>query len=127
MTEGEIKERLQAIESKLRITKVVATRSVKGKTGDVFAGFSAGWESFQDDSGEVVPDAAEASQGMTMQEARIAHLIVAQAADIAAHEQALATGNISADFFRDRVNGIKRNYGKLVAFALGASNGNGDG
>jgi len=123
MTKDEIKQRLASIESKIRVTKVVATRSVKGKGGDVFAGFSAGWESVQDDSAMVVEDSDVTSQGMTLDEARIAHLIVAQAADIAAHEQALATGSISTEFFRDRVRGLQTNYAKLIAHAMGVPHG----
>jgi len=115
---AEIKRRLKELEGKLRFTKIVASRSVKGKTGDVFTCFSVMAEDFQDQSGVAVSDPEIASQGMSLDEARIAHLLVAQMADIGAHEQALATGNISPQFFRDRVSGIKRNYGKLIAWAM---------
>jgi len=115
---AEIKRRLKAIEGKLRFTKIVASRNIKGRGGDVFSCFSVMSEDFQDASGEAVSDPEIASQGMTLDEARIAHLIVAQMADIAAHEQALATGTISPDDFRTRVSGIKRNYGKLIAWAM---------
>jgi hypothetical protein len=115
---AEIKRRLKEIEGKLRFTKIVASRNIKGRGGDVFTCFSVMSEDFQDPSAEAVSDPEIASQGMTLDEARIAHLIVAQMADIAAHEQALATGSITPDFFRDRVSGIKRNYGKLIAWAM---------
>jgi hypothetical protein len=126
--DGEVKARLARIRDRLRITKVVATRAVKGRHGDSFAGFSAAWETIQDDAGgpgaeliSSVPSEEIVSQGMTLQEARIAHLLVAMQTDIAAHEAAIAGGNISDTEGQARIRTIKSNYGRLVRKALGPS------
>ena len=44
-------EALEKIKRHVRITKVVCTRSVKGHSGDSYVGFSAAWDSIQDDAG----------------------------------------------------------------------------
>lgn len=125
MASVELKERLAQIEKKLRITKVVATRAVKSPRGDTFAGFSAAWESVQEDGGgmgssltELVSDAEIASQGMTLAEAEIAHLLVARQAEIAAWRAAVAGGNVTAKVFQDQVAAIRSNYGKLIQAIL---------
>lgn len=114
MTDQDHKALLQAVRSKLRITKVTATRSVKGRTGDNFAGFSAAWESVQDDSDTMLSDRETASQGMSMLEAKVAYIMLAREADLAAHEAAFVSGNISGQTFQDRRASIKTNYAKLL-------------
>lgn len=120
-----MKDVLKRIKNNLRVTKVVATRSVKGKFGDYFAGFAAGWDSVQDDAegaGKdldlLVPDAAVATSGMSLVEARVAHYMVSMHADIAAHEAAMASGGISPQHCSDAVKAIKANYGKLIRKTL---------
>ena len=124
MNDAQMKEFLVRIQRNLRITKVIATRSIKGKNGDSFAGYSAAWDSVQEDGAkgfDTLADAgADADRGMSMKEARVAHYLLAMQADISAHEAALAGGNISPDFCRDAVASIKRNYGKLIRAVLGA-------
>ena len=43
------KAMIDRIKANLRVTKVVATRSVKTARGDFFAGISAAWNTVQDD------------------------------------------------------------------------------
>ena len=123
---------LRGIRDKLRITKVVATRAVKGVRGDSFAGFAAAWESVQDDSGgkgtELLDtmDAPLGAQGMTLQEARIAHLLLALEADVAATEAAMAGGNISFEDGDNRIRMYKHHYAKLMRRALGAEKDSAD-
>jgi hypothetical protein len=117
MNDNELKSILRKINASIRITKVVATRSVKGKGGDTYAGFSAAWNSTQDDAGggiEGLLDGDEAQGGMTIKEARIAHLMVAMQADISAHDAALAGGNVSNAYHRDAVRAIKANYTRMI-------------
>jgi hypothetical protein len=118
MTDDAIRETLRRIKSNIRITKVVATRAVKSKSGDTYAGFSAAWNTIQDDSGggidSILDDEAEASSGMTLNEARIAHLMVAMQADIAAHDAAMAGGNITIAFHREAVKAIRSNYSRMI-------------
>lgn len=112
---------LRRVKQNLRVTKVVATRSVKGKHGDHFAGFAASYDSVQDEpagSGKdlmgVVSDEAIAASGMTLREARVAYYLVAMQADILAHEAALANGGISGQHCSDAIKAIRSNYGKLI-------------
>ena len=120
-----MKELLNRVKGNIRVTKVVATRSVKGKFGDYFAGFAAGWDSVQDEPAGIgkdleplVSDDAVATNGMTLKEARVAHYLVSMHADIAAHEAAMASGGISPKQCTDSVASIKINYGKLIRKCL---------
>jgi hypothetical protein len=120
-----MRDLLMRVKSNIRVTKVVATRSVKGKFGDYFAGFAAGWDSVQDEPAGIgkdleplVGDDAVAANGMTLQEARVAHYLVSMHADIAAHEAAMASGGISPQHCSDAVKAIKGNYGKLIRKCL---------
>lgn len=129
----EILERLRNVRSKIRITKITCTRSVKGRNGDSFVGFSAAWQSVQDDHGghgaDLVgsseEDAVVASQGMSLEEAKLARYMLAMECDLAALESAAANGSISSKYFQDAVAGIRANYNRLVLRALNAEDGAG--
>jgi hypothetical protein len=121
MTKDELRDAIANVKKNVRVTKVVATRSVKTKRGDFFAGFAAAWNTVQDDVGgmgvdtDIVMDTSEIAQsGMTLQESRIAHNIIAMQADIAAYEAAFANGGISASEKDDAVKAIKNNYARLI-------------
>lgn len=112
---------LKGIKNKMRITKVVCTRSVKGKYGDTYVGFSAAWDTVQDDAGggtDLISDEGTSS-GMTMKEARLASLLLAMQADIAATDHAMASGNITVEQREMAVKAAKHNYGKLLTAELG--------
>lgn len=122
------RERLAAVVGRvkrhLRITKVVATRSVKTAKGDFFSGFSAAWDSVQDDHGSL-PDAdmnfsddETAMSGMTVEEGRVAHVLLSMEASIAAWRAAHAEGVLSEKEFNDRKNAIKRSHAALLSSVL---------
>ena len=128
-----LKDMLHKIKARVRVTKVVATRSVKGKSGDSFAGFAAGWDTVQDDQGgpgadlDLTMETSEiAPNGMTLGEAKVAHYIVAMQADIAAHEAAMAGGAISPGRCDDLCKSIRHNYSRLIRRAMGNGSGDGD-
>lgn len=131
----EIQERLRRIRAGLRITKITCTRSVKGRNGDSFVGFSAAWQSVQDDHGgmgaDLMPDQEEeeamTGQGISLSDAKIARLMLSMECDLAALESAAANGSISSEYFRDSVRGIKDNYNRLVMRALGETGNGRDG
>lgn len=132
MDDKEMTSVLQRIKSNLRVTKVVATRSVKGQRGDHFAGFAACFDSVQDEGAGIGKDLVEtldptdgnvATGGMTLKEARVAHYLVSMQADIAAHEAALASGSISSQFCSDACKAIRSSYGKLIRRALEGNSG----
>jgi hypothetical protein len=118
---------LAKVKKQLRVTKVVATRSVKGRHGDSFAGFSAGWESIQDDAGGPgadlidggISNAEIAPQGMSIKEATAAHYLLAMHADIAATEAAVAGGNMHHERGHDLIATYRKNYGRLLLNLLG--------
>ena len=125
MTEADMRALVQRVKANVRITKVVATRSIRGAKGDTFAGFAAAWNSVQPDAVgngkdliEMVDDKDTALQGMTLQEARVAHYIVQQTADVAAYEAASASGGISQKGAKEAIRMTKQNYSVLISRAL---------
>ena len=121
-------DRLQNVVSRvkknLRVTKVVATRSVKTQRGDFFVGFSAAYDSVQDDQGsfpdgDLTVDSDETTESaMTMEEARVAHILLSMEATIAAWRSVHAEGIITEKEFNDRKAAIKRSHASLLSSAL---------
>ena len=112
---------IKRVRDKMSITKVVCTRSIKGRFGDSYVGFSASWDTVQDDAGgggDLVGDDG-ASFGMTLKEAKLAGYIVAMQADIAAHEHAVAGGNMTSEQADQHIRVIKHNYSILMADLYG--------
>lgn len=119
---------IKNVTSKLRVTKVVATRSVKGSRGDNYVGFSAAWDSTQDDAGGAstlisTQDEADAvtsvaQSGLTLKEAKVASLLLGMQADISAHQNAFAGGNATAEQLENAVRVIRANYGRLLMQVL---------
>lgn len=126
MTKDELKALVKRVQSGLVVTKVVATRSVKGQRGDTFAGFSASWRSTQEDGGNgvvsVMDEGEESASvtGMTMQEAVVASVLVAREADCAAYRNAAAGGNIPKATAEQSIAITKNNYANMLAAVLGA-------
>lgn len=111
-----LQEMVSRVRGNMKITKVVATRAVKTKRGDFFAGMSAAWNSVQDDvsgmgadSELMMKDGDIASSGMTVEDARVAHILLGMEASIAAWRAALTDGAISHNEFDNRVATIKHN------------------
>lgn len=122
MSNDEMKALVKQVKDRLRITKVVATRSVKGKHGDVFVGYSSAWDSVQEDGGQGLVhtggEADEAAQGMTLKEAKMAAYILGMQADTTAFEQAMAGSIITPEQCERACKAIKHNYGQLMAKLL---------
>jgi len=126
-TREEIKEKLRNIKRGMRITKVTYTRSVKGRNGDSFVGFSAAWKSSQDDHGgpgaDLIPEGADEAayfeRGLSMKDAKLARYMLAMEVDIAALESAVANNSITTDYYADAVRGVKKNYDLLVLREMG--------
>lgn len=102
--------------SQMRVTKVVATRAIKTKSGDFFCGMSAAWDSVQDDAGGagadtelVMRDSEISVSGMTIEEARVAQTLLSLEASMGALRAALTDGAISMGDFEARVRGAKKN------------------
>jgi hypothetical protein len=137
-SKAEIETRLRKIRRGIRITKIACTRSVKGRNGDSFVGFSAAYQSVQDDhSGPgadvmngATDDKVYADQGLTIKDAKLARYMISMECDLAALESALANGGISPGYFEDAVRGVRNNYNQLVLREMGVvpndGNDNGD-
>jgi len=110
-----LQETVARVKGKMRVTKVVATRAVKTKRGDFFAGMSAAWDSVQDDAGgsadvDISVDTEDsAANGMTLEEARVAHILLSMECHIAAWRAALTDGAVSKSQFDNKVRVIKHN------------------
>jgi len=111
-------ERVQKIRDALRVTRVVATRSVRGRFGESFAGFTAGLTDDVSDRTGLVADAEEASNGMSLADARIAFYLVAMQADEVAYEAAVAGGDISPEACAEAIRRIRMNYNRLIRMAM---------
>lgn len=122
----QVEQKLREIRRGIRVTKITATRSIKGPRGDSFVGFSATWQSVQDDysgpGADVMPDAEQeasyAEQGLPLSDAKLARYMLSMEADLAALESAVANGGITADFYEKSVKAVKTNYNALVLKAL---------
>ena len=127
----EDKATIKALSKRIKITKTVCTRSVKGKHGDTYVGFAAAWDTIQEDGGHNLVHAGETEEspnvpGMTLKESRLTGLILGMQADLAAHDHAMAGGNITPEQREVAIRSIKHNYALLMADILRAD-GNGTG
>lgn len=127
-----VKAELAKIRPHVKVTKIVVTRSVKGPRGDSYVGFSAAWDTIQDDAGGMgadlitpqdgdVPNANK--NGLNLRDARLAALMLGMQVDTAAHAQALAGGNLSNSQYDEACKAIRENYTKLMADLI-RQNGN---
>ena len=120
-----LRETLAHLKKHMRVTKVVCTRSVKGRGGDTYVGFSSAWDSTQDDSGgggDLLQEGPPSS-GMTLKESQFAALALGMQADIAAHNNAMASGNITQEHRDEAVRLIKTNYTQLMLAEMGDKGG----
>ena len=122
----QLRATLKRVKEGLRITKVVATRSVKSPRGDHFVGFSAQFDTVQDDvSGpgadtvDVMDEDGTPLGALTLKEARTACALLQMQADIAAVEGAAAGGDISKEKRDVEVARIRRSFAGLVAEIVG--------
>lgn len=128
-------EAMKRLKPFVKVTKVVCTRSVKGPRGDSYVGFSAAWDTIQDDAGgggDLISaqdgDTREAAaNGLGLKDARLAALMLGMQVDIAAHAQAMAGGNLDYKQYEEAAKAIKHNYTKLMADLIRSGNGNGNG
>jgi len=120
----EEKALIQGVKTKMRITKVVCTRSIKTGNGDYFVGFSAAHNTIQEDAGGMGSDLLSAQSdneesciaqnGMTLKEAKLAGYLLALQTDLQAQSHALAGGGISESDYRAAQANSKRNYLNLM-------------
>ena len=115
------RELVARVARNLVVTKVVATRSIRTSRGDHFAGFSAAFNSTQEDGGEnllsALPEGDEARSvnAMTIEESMIAAAILGRQADLAALRNAVAGGSIPSAEGARIAERIRANYRTMLA------------
>ena len=116
MTPQEIKKLAAKVKKNLQVTKVTCTRSIKGRGGEVFVGFSAAYESTQDDSLRGVDSTMEEDSDsfMTLEEAKMASLVLGAQVDKAAVQRANAGGVLSNEEAATAIQAIDKNYATLI-------------
>lgn len=127
---SDVAQKLAAIESKLQITKIVSTRSVKAVRGDHHAGFAATYSSRQDEAAGVSKDLLEPLLGeesssldkMTFSESRVAYYMLAMQSDLCAYASAWANGNLETADYHEIVKSVRYRYGDLIRQELTSEN-----
>lgn len=111
-------DNIAKILDKVRIQKVVVTRSIKTSRGDFFVGFSAAWDSVQDDSMHSIEscmdDDAHDISGMTVSEARLATLALGMQVDLAAITNAHTGCGLNDEEARSLLTTTKDRYSKRI-------------
>ena len=105
---------LKGISKKIRITKVTATRSLRGNNGQTFSGFTARTDSLEDESGMVLDASDHPGGGMGLRDARLAYYLLAMQADLASTNAACAAGDISPHVRDEMIRQTKRNFALLL-------------
>jgi len=113
MTTAEKKVFLQEVRKDLRVVKVTCTRTVKGRGGDTFVGFTASCEA----------PAGDDPSGMSLKKAKTAAHLLGVHADLTAFEHAVAGGLMTAADQEKAAQAVQYNYGKLMSELLGAEEG----
>ena len=129
-----VSKNVERLKPLIRVTKIVCTRSVKGPRGDSYVGFSAAWDTIQDDAGggaDLITaqdgDTREAAaNGLTLRDSRFAALMLGMQVDLAGHAQAVAGGNMPEHEYHDAAKAIRANYTKMMADLLRTPTSNKD-
>ena len=124
MDKNEMREIIKGVKDKMRVTKVTCTRSVKGRGGDVFVGFSAAWDSVAEEQGHL-EDGETTASGMTLKEAKIAAHLLGLQVEVTAVEHAMAGSVVRPHHAGPAIKGVRHNYSKLMA-DLFQKEGNGE-
>jgi hypothetical protein len=109
-----LKDVVSATRSKMRVTKITATRAVKTRKGDFFCGLTAAWDSYQDDVGGRGEDldldeVGGSFNAMTLEEAQVAQTLLSMEAALGAWRAALSEGVITMEEYDAKTKMVKRN------------------
>lgn len=113
-----------SIRDQLKVTKIVCTRSVKGKGGETYVGMASAWDSVQEDSGHNLVHTGDTEEsslvpGRTLNEAKLATAVLGLTVDKLAHQRAVAGGVISEDEYERADRAITANYSQIIVSILG--------
>jgi len=122
-----VRSKIAGLKAGVTVEKITCTRSVKGKNGDTYVGWSAGWSSVQDDVGGATDAQLSAEgevpkgRGLGLKDAKLASYLVAMEVDLQAHDHAMAGSNLSEADRQGAHRAIKHNYTRLVTEMMLAS------
>ena len=102
-----IKSRVAGVRGSLRITKVIATRGLRTPKGDFFCGMSSSTQDSTDS--EVLLDSEVGASGMSLEDAALAHALLALEASIGVLRAAATEGAISDSEYERRVAAVRHN------------------
>lgn len=118
-----LKDQLDELKGRLRITKITATRSIRTPNGDVFCAFSASFK--HDGMGPGVdthPEEGEeleiAGQGLTSKEMSAAYLYLQHRAYLLCLDSAAAEGSIPEHVALNMKTAASEPFARLLAKAL---------
>ena len=116
-----LKDRIKKLRSQLSVTKITATRSLKGPQGEIFLGYSANFETCQLDAtrGLLMETEHEVpAQAKSLSEAKLASHLLAYDVDVGVLQHALASGTLSEDYVEEMLDHNRRRYTRLIAKEL---------
>lgn len=106
---------LRHVESRMRLVRVTATRSVKTRAGESAVTFEA-----------VLGSESGSDMGVDVRDARVAAYVLSMTADVAAYEAAVAGGGLPQQTAADLIRGVRANYMRLISEALQDPDGGGE-
>jgi hypothetical protein len=116
-----LRAEVAGLRKKLAITKITVTRSIKSPRGDVFVGFSSAFDTVQDDisgpgsdSELLVSDSEVKQSALTLDEARMSHLVLSLEVNLAAAKTAFAEGFLSQDEYNNQIKSIRRRHTMMM-------------
>jgi len=109
----DLRQVIQSISHRLKVTGVLCGRSVKTDRGEIFVAFQA--DCLSPESSMSEEGSPESGVSFSVKESRVAAYLLALQTDIAAHEHALASGLISQQFCKDTVSSLKTRYSALIS------------
>lgn len=111
------KSRIHEIRQRIRVTKIVATRSVRGRTGDSFVGMCSTFDSVEPSSGlDMVPEelVQDPHGGLSTLDARVAAILLGLEVDVAALKMSFGSGDLRGDLLDQRIQEVTANYNRLL-------------
>jgi len=107
---------VQKVKSRMRVSSITCSRTVRGRFGDEYLAMSVNMDSSQDEN-----PAGQASsvEGMPLREAIVAAMLVAMQTDISAYRHAIASGLITKEHGDEQIKMIRYNHAVMLEEALG--------
>ena len=118
MNQEEMKEFVRSVRDKIKVTRVICSRTVKCSQGDVFVSLSSCWNTLFSGGPE-----EEVSAGMTLKEAKMTAYLLGLDVDQIAFARAMAGGLMTSAEYEKGLTALRNNYSLLTAQLLGSKDG----